>query len=167
MEELAEAVGMTLEETERIMKTWKHPVSLDTPVGESEDASFGDFLEDDNETNPAESAMQEMLRDKIEVVLRSLTYQQREIIQAWVIWLKYGQRSAIPWKKRAASSKSRENEFARSNRRLCASCSTKPVPLTCVDSSTRLTTSCPRHRPRVIRQSRKRKNCTPSPVEIV
>ena len=85
MEELAEAVGMSLEETERIMKTWKHPVSLDTPVGESEDASFGDFLEDDNETSPSETAMQEMLRDKIEVVLRSLTYREREIIR-----LRYG-----------------------------------------------------------------------------
>jgi RNA polymerase primary sigma factor len=85
MEELAEAVGMSLEETERIMKTWRHPVSLDTPVGESEDASFGDFLEDDNESSPSESAMQEMLRDKIEVVLRSLTYREREIIR-----LRYG-----------------------------------------------------------------------------
>lgn len=85
MEELAEAVGMSLEETERIMKTWKHPVSLDTPVGESEDASFGDFLEDDNESSPSETAMQEMLRDKIEVVLRSLTYREREIIR-----LRYG-----------------------------------------------------------------------------
>ena len=85
MEVLAEAVGMSLEETERIMKTWKHPVSLDTPVGESEDASFGDFLEDDNESSPSETATQEMLRDKIEVVLRSLTYREREIIR-----LRYG-----------------------------------------------------------------------------
>ena len=85
MEELSEAVGMSLEETERIMKTWKHPISLDTPVGESEDASFGDFLEDDNESSPADSAMREMLRDKIEVVLRSLTYREREIIR-----LRYG-----------------------------------------------------------------------------
>jgi RNA polymerase primary sigma factor len=85
MEELAQAVGMSLEETERIMKTWKHPVSLDTPVGESEDSSFGDFLEDNNETNPAESAMQQMLRTKIEHVLRSLTYREREIIK-----LRYG-----------------------------------------------------------------------------
>ncbi|MCA9115992.1 MAG: sigma-70 family RNA polymerase sigma factor, partial [Planctomycetaceae bacterium] len=45
MEELAEAAGLGVEETERIMKTWKHPISLDTPVGESEDSSFGDFLE--------------------------------------------------------------------------------------------------------------------------
>jgi RNA polymerase primary sigma factor len=85
LEELAEAVGMTVEETERIMKTWKHPVSLDTPVGESEDSSFGDFLEDNNEMNPAESATQQMLRSKIEHVLRSLTYREREIIK-----LRYG-----------------------------------------------------------------------------
>ena len=85
MEELAEAVNMPVEETERIMKTWKHPISLDTPVGESEDSSFGDFLEDDNEASPADSAMKEMLRDKIEVVLRSLTYREREIIR-----LRYG-----------------------------------------------------------------------------
>jgi RNA polymerase primary sigma factor len=85
MEELADAVGLTVEETERIMKTWKHPISLDTPVGESEDSSFGDFLEDDNESTPADSAMHQMLRDKIEHVLKSLTYREREIIK-----LRYG-----------------------------------------------------------------------------
>ncbi|MAT14360.1 MAG: RNA polymerase subunit sigma-70 [Planctomyces sp.] len=85
MEELAEAVDLTVEETERIMKTWKHPISLDTPVGESEDSSFGDFLEDGNEGNPADSAMRQMLRDKIEHVLKSLTYREREIIR-----LRYG-----------------------------------------------------------------------------
>lgn len=85
MEELADAVGMSVEETERIMKTWRHPVSLDTPVGESEDSSFGDFLEDSHEFDPAESAMQQMLRGKIDQVLRSLTYREREIIK-----LRYG-----------------------------------------------------------------------------
>ncbi len=85
IEELAEAVGLGVEETERIMKTWKHPISLDTPVGESEDSSFGDFLEDGNEGTPADSAMQQMLRDKIDHVLKSLTYREREIIK-----LRYG-----------------------------------------------------------------------------
>jgi RNA polymerase primary sigma factor len=85
MEELADSVGLTVEETERIMKTWKHPISLDTPVGESEDSSFGDFLEDGHERTPADSAMQQMLRDKIEHVLKSLTYREREIIR-----LRYG-----------------------------------------------------------------------------
>jgi RNA polymerase primary sigma factor len=85
MEELADAVGLSVEETERIMKTWKHPISLDTPVGESEDSSFGDFLEDSSEGTPADSAMHQMLKDKIEHVLRSLTYREREIIR-----LRYG-----------------------------------------------------------------------------
>ena len=84
-EELAEAVGMSIEETERIMKTWKHPISLDTPVGESEDSSFGEFLEDSHEASPAESAAKQMLRDKIDHVLKSLTYREREIIK-----LRYG-----------------------------------------------------------------------------
>ncbi|VAX38061.1 RNA polymerase sigma factor RpoD [hydrothermal vent metagenome] len=85
MEELADAVGMGVEETERIMKTWKHPISLDTPVGESEDSSFGEFLEDSTEHTPAQTAMQQMLKDKIEHVLKSLTYREREIIR-----LRYG-----------------------------------------------------------------------------
>lgn len=84
-EELAEAVDLSVEETERIMKTWKHPISLDTPVGESEDSSYGDFLQDSSESTPADSAMHQMLRDKINHVLKSLTYREREIIK-----LRYG-----------------------------------------------------------------------------
>jgi RNA polymerase primary sigma factor len=84
-EELAEAVGLSVEETERIMKTWKHPVSLDVPVGESEDSSFGDFLEDNCERTPTDSAMQKLLRNKIDQVLKSLTTREREIIR-----LRYG-----------------------------------------------------------------------------
>jgi RNA polymerase primary sigma factor len=85
MEELSKAVGLSLEETQRIMKTWKHPISLDTPVGESEDSSFGDFLEDHCEHTPSESAMHKLLKDKIGQVLKSLTYREREIIK-----LRYG-----------------------------------------------------------------------------
>ena len=85
MEELAESVDLSVEECSRIMKTWKHPISLDTPVGESEDSSYGDFLEDQNEGTPADTAMHQMLRDKIDHVLKSLTYREREIIK-----LRYG-----------------------------------------------------------------------------
>jgi len=84
-EELAAAVDLSVEETERIMKTWKHPISLDTPVGESEDCSYGDFLQDGSEGTPADTAMHQMLRDKINHVLKSLTYREREIIK-----LRYG-----------------------------------------------------------------------------
>lgn len=85
MEELSHAVGLSLDETQRIMKTWRHPISLDIPVGESEDSSFGDFLEDNCEGTPAETAMHKLLKDKIDHVLKSLTYREREIIK-----LRYG-----------------------------------------------------------------------------
>jgi len=85
IEELADMVGMSVEDTDRIMKTWKHPVSLDTPVGESEDSSFGDFLEDNRQDTPDTSALHEMLKEQINQVLKSLTYREREIIK-----LRYG-----------------------------------------------------------------------------
>ena len=81
MEELSKAVGLSLEETQRIMQAWKHPISLDMPVGESETSSFGDFLEDGSEHTPPESAMQGILKDKINGVLKTLTYREREIIR--------------------------------------------------------------------------------------
>ena len=81
MEELSKAVGLSLEETQRIMQAWKHPISLDMPVGESEDSSFGDFVEDGSEHTPPESAMHGILKDKINGVLKTLTYREREIIR--------------------------------------------------------------------------------------
>ena len=84
-EELAKAARMTIDEVERIMKSWRHPVSLDTPVGESEDGSFGELIEDGSEGGPIEAAGREMLRDKIDHVLKSLTFREREIIK-----LRYG-----------------------------------------------------------------------------
>jgi RNA polymerase primary sigma factor len=85
IEELAEAIGLPVDETERIMKTWRHPISLDMPIGENADGSYGDFLEDGHETSPTESATKEMLKEKIQHVLKSLTYREREIIK-----LRYG-----------------------------------------------------------------------------
>lgn len=85
VEELSKAAGLSLEETQRVMQTWKHPISLDTPVGEGEISSFGDFLEDGSEGTPPESAMHGILKDKINGVLKTLTYREREIIR-----LRYG-----------------------------------------------------------------------------
>ena len=85
IEETAEAAGVSLEETRRVLKISRHPISLDRPVGESEDSYFGDFIEDDNSESPVNSATQEMLKDKIDVVLKTLTYREREIIK-----LRYG-----------------------------------------------------------------------------
>ncbi|MBI3822592.1 MAG: RNA polymerase sigma factor RpoD [Planctomycetes bacterium] len=85
IEETAKEAGITIDETRRVMKISKHPISLDRPVGESEDSYFGDFIEDEQAESPVNAATQEMLKDKIEHVLKTLTYREREIIK-----LRYG-----------------------------------------------------------------------------
>jgi len=85
IEEVAEAAKMTLDETRRVMKISRHPISLDRPVGESEDSQFGDFIEDERQEAPAESASSDMLRQRINDVLKTLTYREREILK-----LRYG-----------------------------------------------------------------------------
>ncbi|MGB0715103.1 MAG: sigma-70 family RNA polymerase sigma factor, partial [Phycisphaerae bacterium] len=69
----------------RVLKISRHPISLDRPVGESEDSYFGDFIEDDRVESPASTAGGGMLRDRVEEVLKTLTYREREIIK-----LRYG-----------------------------------------------------------------------------
>ncbi len=85
IEEIAEKAKMPVGEVRRVMKISRHPISLDRPVGESEDSYFGDFIEDERAENPTESATGEMLRHRIEQVLKTLTYREREIIK-----LRYG-----------------------------------------------------------------------------
>ena len=85
IEEIAEEAEMTIAETRRVLKISKHPISLDRPIGESEDSYFGDFIEDNDIDSPVASATQEMLRDRIDVVLKTLSYREREIIK-----LRYG-----------------------------------------------------------------------------
>src|SRR5216110_3113334 len=85
IEETAKAANISVEETRRVLKISRHPISLDRPVGESEDSYFGDFIEDDSAESPVQAATQEMLKDKIDQVLKTLTYREREIIK-----LRYG-----------------------------------------------------------------------------
>jgi len=85
IEEIAHQAGMTVSEARRVLKISRHPISLDRPVGESEDSYFGDFIEDETAESPVESAGTEMLKDRIEEVLKTLTYREREIIK-----LRYG-----------------------------------------------------------------------------
>ena len=85
MEEIAEAAKMPDAEVRRVMKISRHPVSLDRPVGESEDSYFGDFIEDERAGSPSDTATSDMLKQRIEQVLKTLTYREREIIK-----LRYG-----------------------------------------------------------------------------
>lgn len=85
IEEIAKEAEMSVEETRRVLKISKHPISLDRPIGDSEDSYFGDFIEDDGIDSPVASATQEMLKERIDVVLKTLSYREREIIK-----LRYG-----------------------------------------------------------------------------
>ncbi len=85
MEELSDRAKMPLDETRRVMKISRHPISLDRPVGESEDSQFGDFLEDESQDAPSDQASNDMLKQRINDVLRTLTYREREILK-----LRYG-----------------------------------------------------------------------------
>jgi len=85
LEEIAEVADMSIDETKRVMKISRHPISLDRPVGESEDSQFGDFIEDERQQPPSEAATSEMLRSRINDILKTLTYREREILK-----LRYG-----------------------------------------------------------------------------
>jgi RNA polymerase primary sigma factor len=84
-EEIAEAAGVGLEEARRVLDMGRQPMSLDRPIGESEDASFSEFVEDESTQSPTQSTTNELLKDKIESLLKTLTYREREIIR-----LRYG-----------------------------------------------------------------------------
>jgi len=85
VEEIAKEADMSVRETRRVLNISKHPISLDRPIGESEDSYFGDFIEDDDVDSPVSSATQEMLKERIDLVLKTLSYREREIIK-----LRYG-----------------------------------------------------------------------------
>jgi len=85
VEEVAEASGISVDEAKRVMKISKHPISLDRPIGDSDDSYFGDFIEDESAESPVQAAGHEMLRERIGDVLSTLTFREREIIK-----LRYG-----------------------------------------------------------------------------
>jgi RNA polymerase primary sigma factor len=85
IEETARAADCTIEEARRVLAMSRYPISLDRPVGNSEDSHFGDLLPDSGAESPAIGAAQEMLRGQISKVLKTLSYREREIIK-----LRYG-----------------------------------------------------------------------------
>jgi RNA polymerase primary sigma factor len=83
--EIADAIEMSVEEVQRVLDIARHPSSLDRPVGEGEDNAFGEFLEDPASDNPVRNASNGVLRDRIDSLLKTLTFREREIIR-----LRYG-----------------------------------------------------------------------------
>jgi RNA polymerase primary sigma factor len=85
LEETAKRAQTTVDEARRVLAMSRYPISLDRPVGNSEDSQFGDLLPDSGAESPATGAAQEMLRGRINAVLKTLSYREREIIK-----LRYG-----------------------------------------------------------------------------
>ena len=85
LEEVAKRSETTIEEARRVLAMSRYPISLDRPVGNSEDSHFGDLLPDGEAESPSIGAGHEMLRGRIQDVLKTLSYREREIIK-----LRYG-----------------------------------------------------------------------------
>jgi RNA polymerase primary sigma factor len=85
LEETARRARTSVDEARRVLAMSRYPISLDRPVGNSEDSHFGDLLPDGAAESPATGASQEMLRSRINKVLKTLSYREREIIK-----LRYG-----------------------------------------------------------------------------
>ena len=84
-EELAVVMEMTPERVREILKISQDPVSLETPIGEEEDSSLGDFIEDQKMPAPADAASRQLLREQVEDVLDTLSDRERE-----VLYMRYG-----------------------------------------------------------------------------
>ena len=80
-EEIAEAMGETEERVRRVLKIAREPVSMETPVGDDEDSSLGDFIEDVYAVSPMESATDEGLNDATREVLDTLTAREAKVLR--------------------------------------------------------------------------------------
>ena len=80
-EEIADEMELTVERVRQIMKMAQQPISLQAPVGDSEDTSFGDFIEDKSAENPTDMASYALLKDRLGDVLTSLTERERKVLE--------------------------------------------------------------------------------------
>jgi RNA polymerase primary sigma factor len=80
-EELADELQMSVDRVRAVLKMAQQPISLQSPVGDSEDANFGDFIEDKSAENPSDMTSFSLLKDKLNEVLASLTERERKILE--------------------------------------------------------------------------------------
>ena len=80
-EELSEKLSMPLDKVRKVLKIAKEPISLETPIGDEEDNSLGDFIEDMNAIQPLEAAIQSNLRETTTRVLASLTAREERVLR--------------------------------------------------------------------------------------
>ncbi|MCH5285688.1 MAG: RNA polymerase sigma factor RpoD, partial [Akkermansiaceae bacterium] len=80
-EEISTSCNMTVERVRSVLKMAQQPISMQQPVGDSDDTSFGDFLEDKSAENPMDGAAFNSLREKLLVVLNTLNERERAVIE--------------------------------------------------------------------------------------
>ncbi len=80
-EEIAERMDLPLDKVRRVLKIAKEPISLETPIGEEEDSSLGDFIEDKGVVSPLEAVIKGNLSDQTSRVLNSLTPREEKVLR--------------------------------------------------------------------------------------
>jgi len=81
IEEVAELAEVPLDEAQRVLKISKHPASIDRTIGEGDDATLGGFIEDESAERPEQTATTMMLKERLNEVLKTLTYREQEILK--------------------------------------------------------------------------------------
>ena len=79
--ELADRLRMPLDKVKKVLKIAKEPISLETPVGDEDDSSLGDFIEDKNALIPIDAAVKSSLRDTTTRILSSLTPREERVLR--------------------------------------------------------------------------------------
>src|SRR6266705_3794905 len=80
-EEIADEMQMPVERVRAVLKMAQQPISLQSPVGDSEDTNFGDFIEDKSAENPSDMTSYSLLKDKLADVLCTLTERERKVLE--------------------------------------------------------------------------------------
>ncbi|MBE6948921.1 MAG: RNA polymerase sigma factor RpoD [Ruminococcaceae bacterium] len=80
-EEIAKEMGMPVEKVRDILKIAQEPVSLETPIGEEEDSHLGDFIPDEDASEPAEAASFTLLKEQLMQVLSTLTPREEKVLR--------------------------------------------------------------------------------------
>ena len=80
-EEMAEKLSMPLEKVRKVMKIAKEPISLETPIGDEEDSSLGNFIQDENAVIPVDAAIQANLKEMVTRTLASLTPREERVLR--------------------------------------------------------------------------------------
>ena len=80
-EEIADEMAIPVDRVRAVLKMAQQPISLQSPVGDSEDTNFGDFIEDKSAENPSDMTSYSLLKDKLSDVLASLTERERKVLE--------------------------------------------------------------------------------------